>query len=111
MFYVYVLKSKYYKKSYVGYTDDIERRLNEHNVGKSSFTKKYMPWCLVYKEKFSTQNEAIKKEAFYKSRGGRRKLKEIFKQMPGRLMVGQMTLDHLIHVRIVAGQQDWTLSD
>lgn len=78
MYHVYVLKSKHFKKSYVGYTDDIKRRLNEHSVGKSTFTKRYGPWELIYEETFSTQKEAIKKESFYKSRTGRKKLKEIF---------------------------------
>lgn len=79
MYYVYILKSKNFKKSYAGFTDNIERRLKEHNSGKNFYTKRYKPWVIISLEKFSNKLEAINKEKFYKTRTGRRKLKEIFK--------------------------------
>jgi putative endonuclease len=63
MFTVYVLKSKVAKKSYVGYTTDINRRIKEHNSGKGSYTKKYMPWIIVYTEEFHKENEAKKERS------------------------------------------------
>ena len=75
MFKVYVLKSRVADKSYVGSTDNIERRLAEHNIGKSKFTSRYKPWELIYAEEFSTREEALKREKYLKSANGRRYLK------------------------------------
>ncbi len=48
MFYVYILFSASHSKYYVGHTDDISRRLNEHNnVIKNSYTAKFRPWVLM----------------------------------------------------------------
>ena len=48
MYYIYILYSEKYDKYYVGLTNDLERRLDEHNSGlKSNFTSKYRPWKLI----------------------------------------------------------------
>ncbi|MFN4315360.1 MAG: GIY-YIG nuclease family protein [Chitinophagaceae bacterium] len=48
MWYVYVLYSMSGGRSYVGYSNDVERRLFEHNVSESrGFTKRYRPWELI----------------------------------------------------------------
>ena len=48
MFYVYILFSASHNKYYVGHTDDITRRLQEHNNAiKNSYTAKYRPWILM----------------------------------------------------------------
>jgi len=52
MFFVYVLYSEKLKKRYVGSTKEINKRLSEHNTGKSKFTKVGIPWRLVYTESF-----------------------------------------------------------
>ena len=49
-------------KYYVGSTSNIERRLSEHNIGKSNFTKKGIPWKLKYQESFDIKAEALKRE-------------------------------------------------
>jgi len=77
MFYVYILSSLEYKKSYVGCTDCLERRLTEHNSGKMAFTKRYKPWGLIYHEEFGTLREARKRERYLKTSAGRRFLKKI----------------------------------
>ena len=77
MYFVYVLKSKLHRKSYVGVTNDLVRRLNEHNTGKSNYTKLYAPWDVIYTEKYNTLTEAVVREKYYKSAAGRRKLKKI----------------------------------
>jgi putative endonuclease len=59
----------------VGSTDNIERRLEEHNIGKSKFTSIYKPWKLVYTEDYSTRESALKRERYLKSASGRRYLK------------------------------------
>lgn len=56
-------------------TDNVARRLTEHNEGKSSFTKNFLPWDLVYEEKFPTRAEARVREKYFKSASGRKFLK------------------------------------
>lgn len=72
MFVTYILKSKTFLKTYVGHTDDIDRRLIEHNDGKSTFSKRYRPWVIIYKERFKNLDESIKREKYFKSAAGRR---------------------------------------
>ena len=58
----YILFSDKLNKYYVGSCLDIERRLNEHNLGHSKFTSTGIPWKLVYFEKFETELEARRRE-------------------------------------------------
>ena len=74
-YFVYILKSKNHNKTYIGYTNNLERRLKEHNSGKSIFTSKFVPWKIIYKEEFDQDIEARKKEKYYKPSAGRRKIK------------------------------------
>ena len=76
MFYVYVLQSLSYNTHYVGSTEDIDRRLCEHNAGKCRYTSGRMPWQLVYKEEYNRRGEAMKREQFLKSGQGRKLLKD-----------------------------------
>jgi putative endonuclease len=47
MFYIYILYSDSADKYYIGHTNDIIRRLEEHNCAeKNSFTSRYRPWIL-----------------------------------------------------------------
>lgn len=71
MFIVYVLFSKSHNKIYIGQTSDIIKRLSEHNNGLSFYTKRYIPWELVYSEKYNTRAEAMKREKQLKSQKGR----------------------------------------
>lgn len=80
MFYVYILKSKNHKKSYVGFTSNINKRLSEHNEGKNTFTRRYKPWIIIYLEKYMDKTKAIEREKYLKSRSGRREMKKIFLQ-------------------------------
>jgi putative endonuclease len=76
MFTVYVLKSSTARKTYVGFTTNLERRLREHNHGNHSYTKKHIPWSVLYEEKYLTPVEARKREKYFKSAAGRRYLKK-----------------------------------
>ncbi|MDO8496267.1 MAG: GIY-YIG nuclease family protein [bacterium] len=58
MYFVYILKSLKKKWYYVGSTNNIERRLKEHNKLKVESTKFYVPLELVYVNKFETEREA-----------------------------------------------------
>jgi len=74
-FFVYVLKSESGGCSYVGHTSDLQKRLLEHNSGKSLSTRGKRPWRLVYKEKYATRSEAASRERYFKSVKGRLELK------------------------------------
>ena len=74
-FYVYILINFDRTKTYVGFTENIERRLKEHNNGKSTYTRKHKPWGILYIEEYREKEEAIKREKYYKSAAGRRKIK------------------------------------
>ncbi|MFA6325129.1 MAG: GIY-YIG nuclease family protein [Candidatus Paceibacterota bacterium] len=78
MYIVYVLRSIKFSKSYVGFTDNLDRRLKEHNLGKNNFTKRYVPWKVVYTEKYDNLSEAVKREKSLKTTTGRRFLKKVF---------------------------------
>ncbi len=68
MHYLYILKSIPTKTLYIGRTDNIVRRIREHNAGTTFTTKKYLPWVLVYCGYFSIE-EAIKREQTLKQFG------------------------------------------
>ena len=72
---VYILKSEKTGNSYVGHTSDLNKRLLEHNSGKSIATRNRRPWVLVYKEEYETRSEAMKRESYFKSVKGRLELK------------------------------------
>jgi putative endonuclease len=67
MYYVYVLQSLKDGKLYTGYTDDLVRRLKEHNGGYSKSTKSRRPFKLVYSEKYQTAKQAAKREWYFKN--------------------------------------------
>ena len=75
-YYVYILFSAKHKKSYVGMTNDLERRLLEHNLGYSPYTAKFGPWELLYTESFESGQDARKREKYLKSGVGRRWMKK-----------------------------------
>jgi putative endonuclease len=75
MFYVYVLKSIKDKKLYIGKTNDLKRRIKEHNNAKVSATKERLPMELVYYEAYKNKTKCGKQELFYKSGTGRDVLK------------------------------------
>ncbi len=68
----YILFSEKLNKYYVGASADLERRLEEHNIGHSIFTSRGIPWRLVYEEKFATMQEAKKREQYIKKQKSRK---------------------------------------
>jgi len=77
MYTVYVLKSLKNSRLYTGSTNNIKRRLGEHNALHKGYTKYNGPFKLLYTEKFNTRSEAYKREMFLKSGKGREFLKKI----------------------------------
>ena len=80
-FYVYMLKNESKRLlTYVGYTNNIKKRLKLHNSGKGAKFTKGRKWKLIYKEKFSTKNEAISREYYIKkNKLLRKKIKNKYK--------------------------------
>ena len=80
-YYVYMLKSKGIKPvTYIGYTNNLIKRINLHNSGKGAKFTRGRKWILIYKEKFESKNEAISREYYIKkNRYLRKKIKKINK--------------------------------
>ncbi|MBN3035644.1 MAG: GIY-YIG nuclease family protein [Bacteroidales bacterium] len=77
MWSVYVIRSEKTGILYTGITQDIGRRLIEHNSGKAKFTSGHKPWKLVYiEEGFSELVAARKREKYLKNGVGRRFLRK-----------------------------------
>ena len=77
MFYVYMLKSKSIKRiTYIGYTNNLQKRIKLHNSGKGAKFTRGRKWVLIYKEKFKSKKEAISREYYIKNnRSLRNKIK------------------------------------
>ena len=72
MFYVYALYSKDFDKIYIGFTSDLNARLNAHNhESNTGWTSKFKPWILFYNEEFMNKSDAMKREKQLKSSRGR----------------------------------------
>lgn len=69
MFYVYILKSTKDENLYLGSTNDLRRRLREHNNGEVISTKPRRPFELRYYEAYSSEKEARHREASLKKDG------------------------------------------
>lgn len=76
MFYIYILKSKKDNKRYIGSTNDLYRRLNQHKKGQVLSTKNRRPFILIYKEEWKTEKEARLRERFLKTHKGYNELKK-----------------------------------
>ena len=74
-YYVYVIKSAIDGRLYKGMTEDIERRLKEHNFGNQKSTKAFLPWRVVFYKEFNSRKEAREYEKYLKSGSGREFLK------------------------------------
>ena len=81
-FVVYILFSKDYDKTYVGFTSNLIERFKSHNyLSKKGYTIKFRPWKVIYVEFFTTKSEALKREKLLKSGKGREFIKEIISKL------------------------------
>ncbi len=69
-YFSYILHSLKDGIHYYVSTSNLEKRLKDHNLGKSKFTKGHRPWEIIYFEEFASRSETIKREMFYKSIDG-----------------------------------------
>ena len=78
MYFVYAIRSV--EKNYidVGMTNDLERRIKQHNSRRSFATRPYAPFVLIYKEAHPNRVSAREREKFLKSGSGKEFLKSLF---------------------------------
>ena len=74
MYYTYVLKSAKDQKLYIGFTEDLKRRFDEHNNGSVESTRKRRPFAIVYYEACLEKEKALQREKYFKTGFGRRYL-------------------------------------
>ena len=74
--YVISNKKKLKLTTYVGYTNNLKKRLDLHNKGKGAKFTRGRIWKLIYYEKYKTKKEAISRECYIKKN---RKLRNIIK--------------------------------
>jgi putative endonuclease len=75
MFYVYVLQSKSDRGLYIGFSRNLKRRLAAHHLGQAFATSFRGPWKLIYYEAYLEEADALGREEYLKSGGGRRLLR------------------------------------
>ena len=71
MYYTYVLHSDVDKQFYVGFTKDLRQRFEQHNKGSVDSTKSRRPLRLIYYEACLNQEDATRRERYFKTHLGR----------------------------------------
>ena len=79
-FYTYVLLSNQDNNYYIGYTNNLKKRLEEHNSEKNFSTKPRIPLDLIYFEACLNEQDAKQREKYLKSTIGRRFIKKRLRQ-------------------------------
>jgi len=83
VYYVYLIKTLngFFKKSYVGYTNNLDQRIKKHNNDLGAKSTKGYKWEIVYKKRFYSKNKALSFEYKLKNnRSERKKLIDDFKK-------------------------------
>jgi putative endonuclease len=76
MYFVYGLYSPGYKKIYIGFTSDLEKRLFYHNNPISKgYTSRFKPWVIIYSEELPDKQSAMRREKQLKTARGRQFIK------------------------------------
>jgi len=80
-YFVYILYSEKCDKYYVGHSDDVHRRLDEHNSGRGGkYTIRCKPWELVYSETYESKSLAINRELEIKNKKSRKYIEGLIEQ-------------------------------
>ena len=72
MYYTYVLQSEVDGQFYTGYTKDLKLRFDQHEKGKVESTKDRLPLKLIYYEACLKQEDATRRESYFKTFNGKR---------------------------------------
>lgn len=62
MYFVYILKSKKNDSLYIGFTKNLNKRIDQHNNGENISTKKNIPWGCIYFEGYFSKEDAMVRE-------------------------------------------------
>ena len=84
MYYTYVLLSKRDQKLYIGYTQDLKQRIAMHEAGSVESTKNRRPLHLVFYEAFISEEDAMRRERYFKSTKGKASLKQVIRGSLGK---------------------------
>ena len=79
-YYTYVIRSIKDGKLYTGFTNDLQKRLRQHNEGKGGWTKGKGPYQPIYFEACVNTEDARSRELFLKSGMGKRYIKNRLKK-------------------------------
>ena len=78
MHYIYILYSAKFDKYYVGQTDDVQRRLLEHNeLSQTSFTVRYRPWAIALSLEVTDRSTALRVERYIKKQKSKRYIQKL----------------------------------
>jgi putative endonuclease len=78
VYHVYILRSIKNNKLYIGHTNNLDRRIEDHNAGcGSKYTRQNGPWILVYSELHPDRASAARRERFLKSTRGSQEKKQL----------------------------------
>lgn len=78
--YVYLLHSLKNGQLYVGFTNDLKKRVTEHNKGQNRSTRPYTPWELIYYESHRSEKDARRREKYFKTSAGKSSLKRMLRE-------------------------------
>ncbi len=86
VFYIYAIVSLHDRRIYVGMSQNVDQRIDQHNAGRVISTKPFIPWVKFYSLPAGPSDSARKLEKYYKSAAGKRKLRKILNSVfPGSL--------------------------
>jgi putative endonuclease len=79
MYYVYILLSLKDNKFYAGFSEDIKKRLADHNAGRNTSTKLRRPFELIYYEAHLSKEDALRRESYFKTTKGKSTLRQMLR--------------------------------
>lgn len=79
-FYMYVLHSLKDRQLYIGFTINLRRRIEEHQQGKNTSTSKKLPVKLIYAEAHLSEEDAKRREQYFKTGKGKAALKQMLRE-------------------------------
>ena len=77
---VYVLKSLKDSKNYIGFTTNLDKRVEDHNAGKTTSTAPRRPFELLYCEYHNSKSDALRRERYFKTTAGKKALKLMLRE-------------------------------
>lgn len=77
MWKVYILYSEKIDRYYTGVTDNLKWRLERHNQGWGRYTKRGIPWQIVYSENYDNKSDALRREREIKQKKSRQYIEDL----------------------------------